>query len=289
MTSPNGRHPAEPNRFAQCLAEVLDIEGGYSNRPRGEDPGGATMCGITWKTYNAYRDSKGLPRRDVRQIERHEVYEIYWSNYWLPVRADDLPPGLDLAIFDFGVNSGPGTAVKQLQRVLGEREDWHLGEVTLATVKKSHLPTLIGRYVERRRQFGRRLKNYQANRNGWETRWNRIERSALMACGAHEWAADVQYVAAPAQLTPDEISEEQGRAIGHEPEPSGAAVPVLGTSGLGGIGMAFQNAWGRVMMAGRVSVGTLIVALLLEPLFWVSIAPIAGAFWVYFWRKEHRA
>jgi len=31
---------------------------------------------------------------------------IYRSLYWNPLRADALPPGVDLSVFDMGVNAG---------------------------------------------------------------------------------------------------------------------------------------------------------------------------------------
>src|SRR5262245_3920199 len=213
------------DRFAACLAELVDIEGGYSNRSRKEDPGGATMFGVTWQTYNAYRDFKGLPRRDVRQIDHQEIIEIYRNFFWRRAHADELPVGLDLAVFDFAVNSGPATAIKYLQRALGIMADGHYGAVTAAAIKSSYLPQLIAAYVEERRRFGRGLSNYWANKGGWENRWNRIECSAQQACGAHDWA-DVRVEPAPANL--EERSEEQSRAYAEPPMPPRATELMLG-------------------------------------------------------------
>ncbi|WP_431322213.1 glycosyl hydrolase 108 family protein [Rhizobium sp. YTU87027] len=48
------------NEFTRSLSKVLVHEGGYSNHP--EDPGGATMKGVTQRVYDEYRRSIGLAR-----------------------------------------------------------------------------------------------------------------------------------------------------------------------------------------------------------------------------------
>ena len=40
------------DNFEYCLSVVLENEGGWSDHPR--DPGGATMKGVTLKTFRAY-------------------------------------------------------------------------------------------------------------------------------------------------------------------------------------------------------------------------------------------
>ena len=116
------------DRFDTCLAETLKWEGGWSNHPR--DPGGPTMRGIIQRVYDGWRDNHGLPRRSVREIADHELRDIYRRSYWDQVRGDELPPGVDLAVFDFAVNSGPARAAKYLQRVLGVKVDGHIGPAT---------------------------------------------------------------------------------------------------------------------------------------------------------------
>ena len=40
-------------------------------------------------------------------MTKAEAVEIYRANYWIPARCGDLPGGIDLMVFDFGVNAGP--------------------------------------------------------------------------------------------------------------------------------------------------------------------------------------
>jgi len=282
MTEP---WPAAQGRFQRCLAEVLDIEGGYSNRPLRADPGGATMCGVTWRTYNDYRASRGLPPRDVRQIERHEILDIYWGQYWTPAGCEHMPAGLDLAVFDFAVNSGPVTAMKHLQRALGVHADGHFGYETAGAIRSAFLPNLIRRYLAERRRFGRSLRNYPQN-PGWERRWDRIERRALEDAGAQQWAAAVTFEPPPAD--PDARSAEQGRAEPHDPIPPWKTEITLGGGGTFGVGNAISNAFNRMFMQGQVSARAFVMALLGDPLFWVGVIAVAGGVYTFLWRRAHR-
>ena len=104
------------NRFETCLAHVLRHEGGYVDHP--SDPGGATNMGITRKTLAHWRNVSpwtDLPKLEVQKLTHGEAGLIYRALYWNACRAGDLPDGVDLAVFDFAVNSGPDRAVRTLQ------------------------------------------------------------------------------------------------------------------------------------------------------------------------------
>ena len=119
--------------FEQALHWVLQHEAGYVNLK--SDPGGATNRGITQKTYDAYRRAKGVPVRDVRDIDDVEVRAIYREQYARPVWFDALPSGVDYALFDFAVNSGVSRAVKYVQRIVGVRQDGIMGNQTLSAIR----------------------------------------------------------------------------------------------------------------------------------------------------------
>ncbi len=51
----------------------------------------------------------------MRALSRAEAGAIYRARYWDAVTGDDLPSGLDLAAFDYAVNSGPARAVRTIQ------------------------------------------------------------------------------------------------------------------------------------------------------------------------------
>lgn len=176
-------------RFEACLAIVLRHEGGYADHPA--DPGGATNLGITRRTLADWRQVSpwwALPKAEVRGLQRPEAARIYRALYWQRCRADDLPSGLDLALFDFAVNSGPDRAIRQLQRLLGVVADGRIGPITLAAIAKHNagpaLASLIAGLCDARLGFLSRLKGFATFGKGWTRRVAAIRSAALAASGS---------------------------------------------------------------------------------------------------------
>lgn len=156
--------------FAPALSRALVSEGGYSDHP--DDPGGATMKGVTQRVYDAYRERRNLPRRSVRLIEDAELQAIYRRQYWDAVKGDRLPAGVDYVVFDGAINSGPAQSVKWLQRALGTvKVDGAIGEATLAAVEAypDH-DQLIALMLGRRLAFLEALKTWRVFGSGWSRR-----------------------------------------------------------------------------------------------------------------------
>lgn len=156
----------------QTLPEALELmfgdEGGYSNHP--SDPGGPTKYGVTHRTLAAHR---GVPRVNpdqVRALTLAEAEEIYRRSYWSQSGGDLLPVGLDYAVFDFGVNSGPARAVKTLQKVVGVRQDGVVGAQTVAAVGKHAVVDVITALCAERMRFLRGLKTWRKFGRGWAIR-----------------------------------------------------------------------------------------------------------------------
>lgn len=144
-------------------------EGGYVNHPK--DPGGATDRGITQSTYDAWNQRRGVEKRSVRGISKEEADQIIVSQYFVPVRFDQLPPGLDYAVADFAVNSGPRRAVLELQKLLpGIARDGVMGNKTLAAIEATNLQYLIEAYCDARMAYLRGLKTWDTFGKGWTRR-----------------------------------------------------------------------------------------------------------------------
>lgn len=173
------------DRFKACLDEVLRHEGGYADHPA--DPGGATNLGITRKTLAQWRGVVpwwALPKSVVKALERDEAAQIYRSRYWDRVRGDQLPAGLDLAVFDFAVNSGPDRAIRLLQTELGVVADGQIGPLTLAALERRSATELIDTLCERRIAFLKRLPAFPTFGKGWSRRVTAIRQVSLRVAGA---------------------------------------------------------------------------------------------------------
>ena len=157
--------------FAPCLATTLQFEGGWSDNKA--DPGGATMKGVTLETFR--RLYPAATRDDLRAISTDDLQRIYEKDYWIPVRGDDLPAGVDLAVFDFGVNSGPSRAAKALQGALQVTQDGKIGNETVKASKAAAAADIVQRVCARRLSFLRGLKTFVTFGKGWTRRVTEIE------------------------------------------------------------------------------------------------------------------
>ncbi|MFT0860921.1 glycoside hydrolase family 108 protein, partial [Ancylobacter sp. G4_0304] len=175
--------------FDGALSRVLVHEGGWSDHPR--DPGGATMKGVTQRVYDGWRRRAGLKTRNVRQITDAELRAIYRVQYWVAVRGDDLPAGLDDCLFDAAVNSGAAQAAKWLQRALGVAADGQIGEATLAALAGRDVASLIGEVCDRRLAMLRALSTWKTFGAGWSRRVAQVRAQALRLAGGGKAAVPV--------------------------------------------------------------------------------------------------
>lgn len=163
--------------FDRCLALLFGDEGGYANDRR--DNGGPTNFGITQGTLDSWRVGQGRASEPVRNITRTEAADIYRARYWAPVKADQLPAGLDYVVFDGAVNSGPGRSVKWLQQALMQTMDGAIGPVTLAAASKADVSKTIADIKTIRMAFLRSLDDWDAFGRGWTNRVDGVTRDAL--------------------------------------------------------------------------------------------------------------
>lgn len=163
------------NRDA-AMEVIFRHEGGYVDHPR--DPGGATNLGITHKTLAAWR-RKPVTRADVRALTKAEAREIYDREYWDPIRGDDLPAGVDLVVFDMGVNAGPARSARMLQEIVKVTQDGVIGAQTLAAVSQRDPAQIIESFSARRMTYYRSLKHWSTFGKGWSRRTNETMAAAL--------------------------------------------------------------------------------------------------------------
>jgi Glycosyl hydrolase 108/Predicted Peptidoglycan domain len=183
--------PANPSdqqgssRFDACMPFIFKAEGGYSDNPA--DPGGPTNFGITLATLRAYEGDPNLTADDVKKLTPAVAKEIYRTAYWNRMQCGALPAGLDLEVFDFGVNSGPAESVKTLQRLVGVTQDGSVGPITLAAVRQFNVGDLIARFAQARLAFYQSL-NMPEFEQGWATRVAQIQTAAAKMLEASQVA-----------------------------------------------------------------------------------------------------
>ena len=161
--------------FDQCLAAVLHHEGGYVNHPK--DPGGMTNLGVTKRVWEKWVGHE-VDEKAMRALTPADVGPMYRKKYWDKVCGDNLPAGVDMAVFDLAVNSGPGRAAKMLQKVLGVPEDGMIGPKTLEKVGSLDASKLVEDYNAQRLSFLQALLTWETFGKGWGRRVAEVSKDA---------------------------------------------------------------------------------------------------------------
>lgn len=156
------------DNYDAALTAVLRYEGGKVDHPA--DPGGRTAFGITQRTYDAWRTKHGQIRQDVYNIAHSEVAAIYRQEYWDKICGDDLPDGVDIALFDFAVNSGVSRAAKYLQSIVGVTQDGEIGPKTILATKAY----VANKLTDKRLGFLKGLPTWGTFGRGWSNRINDV-------------------------------------------------------------------------------------------------------------------
>ena len=155
------------SNFEKCLEIILHHEGGYVNHHK--YPGGETNLGVTKRVYEEHGGTK-----DMKDLTVEDVAPIYKKGYWDKMKGDELPSGLDLCVFDFGVNAGPGRAAKYLQTMIGSTPDGGIGPMTLKAVseyvEKHGLVKAIENYQDARQSYYEKLSTFDTFGRGWTRR-----------------------------------------------------------------------------------------------------------------------
>jgi len=163
--------------FDSALTRLLGHEGGYTNHPA--DPGGPTQFGITLYDYRKYAN-KNATVDILKAMRVDEAAAIYRVRYWDALRCDELPAGVDYAVFDYGVNSGIGRSGKVLRRLLDLPDS--SGTVTdavLTAARQADASTLVTAICNERLQFLKSLKTWPVFGKGWGRRIAEVRAAAL--------------------------------------------------------------------------------------------------------------
>lgn len=160
------------DNFELALETILHHEGGYVNHPK--DPGGMTNLGVTKRVWDDWTGGDA-DEDEMRALTPEDVGPLYKKNYWDRIKGDDLPSGLDLAVFDWAVNSGTGRAAKKLQSMIGTTADGGIGPNTLKALdayieEVGGVEECIRNYTEVRQEFYESLGTFDTFGKGWTRR-----------------------------------------------------------------------------------------------------------------------
>lgn len=177
--------------FESVLSHTLsNFEGGYVNDKA--DSGGETFAGISrvnnpdwpgWPLVDAIKDkhlgtsSTSLARFINNQLLNDPTMlgllaERYYLNYWKPVENIESPK-VRAKVFDFGVNAGPSTAIKMLQRIVGTKTDGVIGSLTNTAINNLGDVVVLNRFCQAMESFYRDLATKKPSYKKFLTGWLR--------------------------------------------------------------------------------------------------------------------
>lgn len=145
--------------FDEAFERLIGHEGGYVNHP--SDPGGETKFGISRRAY---------PSEDIAGMTLDRAKLIYRRDYWGPAGCDAVPEAVRFDLFDMAVNAGVKTAIKAMQRAVGETDDGIIGPRTLQAISSMPAPRLIARFNGERLERLAGDVNWPAFGRGWARR-----------------------------------------------------------------------------------------------------------------------
>jgi lysozyme family protein len=152
------------SNWPASLALVLKSEGGFSNN--NADPGGVTMLGVTKKVWEAWV-KRPVDVAEMRALTPELVAPLYKAQYWDACKCDDLPRGIDYAVFDFAVNAGVSRASKTLQTALKTGGDGIIGPATIGVAVNADPDEFLEKFSAAKEQFYRGLPTFCHFGKGW--------------------------------------------------------------------------------------------------------------------------
>ncbi len=145
--------------FEKAVEIILSIEQGYIFDSH--DPGGETNWGISKRSY---------PNLDIKNLKQQDAIQIYFNDFWQPLKMLLMPERLRLCLFDCAVNQGHPRAIKFLQGAIGVQQDGVLGPETLAAAKVYPWLPALSNLLYLRLAFYGRQPNWSIYGEGWAKR-----------------------------------------------------------------------------------------------------------------------
>ncbi len=158
--------------------KLLAHEGGFVNNQF--DKGGATNKGVTfgtWKKRGYDKDGDGdIDIEDLKQIDDNDFKMILKIGYWDQCKADLIKnQSVAEIIVDWNYLSGL-IAVKEVQRILGQKDDGVVGPVTMNALNAMDQEQLFNSIKEHRVAHIMRIvatnKSQLIFKKGWMNRIN---------------------------------------------------------------------------------------------------------------------
>lgn len=165
------------SNYEEALRRLLAHEGGYTDHP--SDPGGPTNFGITLADYRRFVKSDAVTA-DMMAMKIGDAKSIYRKHYSDALQCNELPGGIDYAVFDYGVNSGTTRAGRVLRRVLSLPDDTSkVTDQVIMAARRRDASAVVQAICDERLAFLKQLKTWPIFGAGWSRRVAEVKALAL--------------------------------------------------------------------------------------------------------------
>ncbi len=242
-----------PN-YAPFIGRMIDkYEGPYGWNKA--DPGGPTKYGVTCYDLAEHRGQKMTTMTawvdPVRNMPRSEAEDIYAKKYAAPLRFEDLGPGKDTVLFDYGVNSGISRPIRVARALLKLPAGGIMTADVVTAINKANAKWFINAICDERLSFMHGIRGGSAWNSfgkGWGARVADLRNYSLsLAAGGPAWIAAQE---------PKVIAETPGPKANHDSPTTPTAGPAAGTVVAAGTAYAAgMPTWAVVLIATGVIAG----------------------------------
>ena len=148
--------------FLQAVDHLMLYEvGGFwdANAPGVVDGTNSHACGLTNDPNDSGGETKfGIAKNshttvDITDLTWPQAQDIYYNEYWIAGKCDQMPGRIAALHFDSCVNNGIARASKILQQAMGVTQDGLIGPATLAIVAQTDEIAACNAICNARSQF----------------------------------------------------------------------------------------------------------------------------------------
>ena len=159
------------SNFDIAFERIIGHEGKFTDNPKdnGNWTGGkqgkgilkGTKYGIAANTY---------PDLDIKNLTLDEAKQIYYQDWWIKIKGDEIPFPIVYQLWDFAINSGMQTSVKALQRAASVKDDGVIGSKTISAINNMNINDVLILLSAERLEFMASLSSWNAFGKGWARR-----------------------------------------------------------------------------------------------------------------------
>jgi lysozyme family protein len=166
--------------FDEAMSFTMGYEGGWANSPL--DKGGETYRGISRRFWASWEGWEIVDKEKAVSFKPGIIWEnttleqmvnnFYKKNFWDTIRGDELPLKMAIALFDCGIDSGTGRAIRLMQIALNVETT---GIVDDQTLKSAFLKGENGivEFLARRAKYIHEIMDNDPTQKGWSMNWFR--------------------------------------------------------------------------------------------------------------------